>query len=233
MGPYLYPGWKVPFEEDDPPHPGPSWYFDIEGYLRNRGNRSWTWSVARPSFIIGFTVRAAHNFGTGIAVYANLLKKLGEPLTFPGGDGAYNCLWEASDAGLLARMMHWTATEPAGANHAFNLVNGEPFRWRDLWPRLAEYFGMEAAASKTGFSVQRKLQSGESLWRDIVAEHGLENYELRELLSPRFLDESMVIDWDVVFSMDKARRAGFDGRVDNAQMFFDLFDRLRVKRIVP
>jgi hypothetical protein len=33
--------------------------------------------------------------------------------------------------------------------------------------------------------------------------------------------------------MDKARRAGFDGRVDNAQMFFDLFDRLRVKRIVP
>jgi len=233
MGPYLYPGWKVPFEESDPPHPGPSWYFDIEGYLKDGRGHSWTWSVARPSFIIGFTSRAAHNFGTAIAVYATLLKKLGEPLMFPGGEGAYDCLWEASSATLLARIMHWSATEPAAANQAFNLVNGTSFRWRELWPQLAEYFGMEPGISKNGFSVQTRFLGKESLWREIVAEHGLQPYELRELISPRFLDESMVIDWDATFSMDKARRLGFDAQLDNAQMFRDLFDRLRAKKIIP
>ncbi|MBX7258430.1 MAG: SDR family oxidoreductase [Candidatus Hydrogenedentes bacterium] len=233
LGPYLYPAWKIPFEETDPPHPGPSWYFDIEGYLKNRQNRAWTWSVARPSFIIGFTSRAAHNFGTAIAVYASVLKKLGEPLAFPGGEGAYSCVWEASSANLLARVMHWSATEPAAADNVFNLVNGNTFRWCDLWPRIAEYFGMECVHTKDGFSVQRKFLGKETLWRELVAEHGLQKYELRELMSPRFLDESMVIDWDVVFSMEKARRLGFDATVDNAQMFCSLFDRLREKKIIP
>lgn len=233
LGPYLYPGWKIPFEEDDPPHPGPSWYFDIEGYLKNRRDRAWTWSVARPSFIIGFTSRAAHNFGTAIAVYASLLKKMGEPLRFPGSEAAYNCIWEASCATLLARIMHWSAMNPPAANNAFNLVNGATFRWRDLWPRIAGYFGMESVPGVRGFSVQRRLQGKESVWRALVAEHALRPYELRELLSPRFIDESMVIDWDVTFSMEKARRLGFDARVDNAHMFFQLFDRLRSRRIIP
>lgn len=232
MGPYLYPGWKIPFEEGDPRHPGPSKYFDIEDFLHGQAS-SWTWSVVRPSFIIGFSSGSAHNFGTGIAVYASILKELGEPLIFPGGLGAYRCLWEASSATLVARMMHWSATEPAAANQAFNIVNGEQFQWCDLWPTFADYFGMDVSVPNRGCSVQRMFRDKEPVWRNLVAKHGIEDHAMPELLSPRFLDESMVIDWDVEFSMAKARHMGFDARVDNAQMFLDFFDRLRTRNIIP
>ena len=36
------------------------------------------------------------------------------------------------------------ATEPRCANEAFNIVNGDTFRWRDVWGRLADHFGMQA-----------------------------------------------------------------------------------------
>jgi hypothetical protein len=189
--------------------------------------------VVRPSFIIGFSSGSPHNFGTGIAVYASILKELGEPLIFPGGLGAYRCLWEANSATLVARMMHWSTTEPAAANQAFNIVNGEPFRWCDLWPVFADYFGMEVSVPKRGCSVQRMFQDKEPVWRTLVAKHGLESYAMSELLSARFLDESFVIDWDVQFSMAKARRLGFDVCIDNAQMFLDFFDSLRHRRIIP
>ena len=48
-----------------------------------------------------------------------------------------------TDAGLLAEQMVWAATDPAGADEAFNIVNGDVFRWRWMWPRLAAYLGVD------------------------------------------------------------------------------------------
>jgi hypothetical protein len=41
--------------------------------------------------------------------------------------------------------MEWAATSEAGRNQPFNIVNGDIFRWRWLWPRLAADFGIDAA----------------------------------------------------------------------------------------
>ena len=46
-----------------------------------------------------------------------------------------------TDARVLAKHMEWAATSEAGRNQAFNVVNGDIFRWRWLWPNLAADFG--------------------------------------------------------------------------------------------
>lgn len=50
-----------------------------------------------------------------------------------------------TDAGQLARHLRRAATTPAAANQAFAIVNGDVFRWKWMWSRIAEWFGIEAA----------------------------------------------------------------------------------------
>ena len=64
-------------------------------------------------------------------------------MPFPGSKFQWNALTDVTDARILADHLEWASTTPAAANQAFNIVNGDVFRWRWLWPRLAEYFGLD------------------------------------------------------------------------------------------
>ena len=55
------------------------------------------------------------NLTLAIAVYANISKELGLPLSFPGKRGAYKALYQTTDAALLAKSIAWMATDPKGA----------------------------------------------------------------------------------------------------------------------
>jgi hypothetical protein len=50
-----------------------------------------------------------------------------------------------TDAPLLAKHLLWAAATPAAANEAFNVVNGDVFRWQSMWGRIAHWFGLEPA----------------------------------------------------------------------------------------
>jgi hypothetical protein len=50
-----------------------------------------------------------------------------------------------TDASLLAEHLLWEATTAAAANKAFNVVNGDIFRWRKMWRQIAGYFGVSPA----------------------------------------------------------------------------------------
>jgi nucleoside-diphosphate-sugar epimerase len=67
------------------------------------------------------------------------------PLRFPGTPPAFGALQQMVDAELLGRAAVWAATEKRCAGEIFNVTNGGLFRWQYLWPRFAEYFGMEDA----------------------------------------------------------------------------------------
>jgi nucleoside-diphosphate-sugar epimerase len=96
--------------------------------------------------IIGHAVRNAMNMGVTLAVYATICRETGRPFLFPGSATQWNSLTDMTDARLLARHLQWAATTPAARNHAFNVVNGDVFRWSWMWERLATWFGLEAAA---------------------------------------------------------------------------------------
>jgi hypothetical protein len=102
------------------------------------------------------------NMGVTLAVYATICRETGRPFCFPGSAMQWNGLTDMTDAGLLARHLEWAVTTEAAHNQAFNVVNGDIFRWSWMWPRLAQWFGI-AAAPFTGDASPLERQSGETL----------------------------------------------------------------------
>jgi len=70
---------KTPFDETDPRHIGPNFYFDLEDYLRSRvkSGAQFTWSALRPNPVCGFSSGSYMNLVVSIAVYASICKELG------------------------------------------------------------------------------------------------------------------------------------------------------------
>jgi hypothetical protein len=74
-----------------------------------------------------------------------LCQALGRPFAFPGTEACFKALFNVIDADLMARAAIWCSTTPACGNEAFNVNNGDVFRWCELWPRLAECFELKGA----------------------------------------------------------------------------------------
>ncbi len=73
------------------------------------------------------------NMGVTLAVYATICRETGRPFLFPGSAMQWNGLTDMTDARLLARHLEWAATTEAARNEAFNVVNGDVFRWSWMW----------------------------------------------------------------------------------------------------
>ncbi len=113
------------------------------------------------------------NMGVTLAVYASLCKRRGVAMVFPGSAVQWKSLTDMTDARLLARHLLWASTTDAGRDQAFNVVNGDVFRWSWMWKRLAEWFGVEAAElDGEGVPLERQLADAAPLWREIAEEHG-------------------------------------------------------------
>ena len=106
------------------------------------------WTVQRPHTIIGYAIGNAMNMGVTLAAYATICRETGRPFVFPGSDVQWNSLTDMTDARLLARHLLWASTTPVARNQAFNVVNGDVFRWKlDVGAGLAEHFGLEPVAA--------------------------------------------------------------------------------------
>ena len=143
-GSHLGP-FKTPAREEDPRHLPPDFYFDQIDWLTafQRGKR-WSWTELRPQTLCGFSPGTAMSILSVIAVYASICKEFGLPLRFPGKPGAFRSLYQVTESSHLARALHWAAITPECANQAFNITNGDYFRWCNVWPKIADVFEMPA-----------------------------------------------------------------------------------------
>lgn len=231
-GAHLGP-FKTPARETDADHMPPEFNVDQQRFLadRQRG-KAWNWSAIRPSVVCGFALGNPMNLALVIAVYAAMSKELGLPLRFPGRPGAYDKLLEMTDAGLLARATVWAATEERCANQAFNINNGDLFRWNELWPKIARFFDLEAAPPLP-LSLDIVMADKEPLWDAMVARHGLRQIPYRDVSSWRFGDFVFSWNYDMFADGSKARRFGFHDYVDTEQMFMEIFADFRRRNIIP
>lgn len=106
------------------------------------------WNVTYPSEVLGFAKGNLMNFANAAALYAAVSKEMGTELVFPGSEDFYQKVSVFTDAGLHARFCRWAALEPKAANETFNVVNGDVESWMNLWPRMAEYFGLTVPADQ-------------------------------------------------------------------------------------
>jgi nucleoside-diphosphate-sugar epimerase len=192
------------------------------------------WSVHRPHTIIGYAVGNAMNMGVTLAVYATICRETGRPFLFPGSGVQWNGLTDMTDARLLARHLEWVATTAAARDQAFNVVNGDVFRWSWMWARLAGWFGLQPAPYPgDGIPLERQLADAGPIWADIARRHHLKEADLAAVTSAWHTDADLGRPIEVVTDMTKSRKLGFLDYQATDDSFFDLFARLRETRIIP
>jgi hypothetical protein len=165
-----------------------------------------------------------------IAVYASVMRELGRPLAFPGT--AWSSLYQVTESAHFANGALWAATEPRCANQAYNITNGDYFRWQRIWPAIARVFDLQPAGPQP-LRLADFMADKAPLWDALVKRHGLKPYRFDELVAWPFGDYVFGCDWDVMSSLTKCRLHGFHDVVCSEQMFVRLLTRFREERIVP
>jgi nucleoside-diphosphate-sugar epimerase len=225
----------TPFREELPRLDIENFYYAQEDEVFAAAARDgYTWSVHRPHTIIGQAVGNLMNMGTTLAVYASICKETGRPFQWPGSEAQWNGLSDVTDARIIAKQLVWASTTEAAANQAFNIVNGDYFRWSWLWPRLAAWFGIEAAGyDGTVHPLEAELAGDGDLWRELATRHQLAEPDLARLASPWHTDLDLGRPLEVMTDMTKSRKLGFTVYQPTEESFFDLFAQLRTDRLIP
>jgi nucleoside-diphosphate-sugar epimerase len=224
---------KTPMRETDPRHTPPNYYFDqIDWLTAFQRGKEWDWVELRPQTLCGFSPGSPMSILPAIAVYAAISKELGLPLRFPGRPGAYDTIYQVTESTHFANAALWAATDQRSGNQAFNITNGDYFRWRNLWPRIAEVFQMSVADPETISLAQHMADKG-PLWEEMTAKYKLKRIPYTDLVAWPFADYVFGADWDVMSDVTKSRLYGFHDMVDSEAMFVRLLSRFREERIVP
>lgn len=225
--------YQTPAREDDPRHAGPNFYYSQEDWLRERqrGQR-WTWSASRPSYVCAATPRQGRNLVSILGAYAALCREAGAALDFPGSAASFASLTEVTDGQLLARAMIYVSTVDAGANQAFNVTNGDYFRWCEVWPVLADYYGLRLGRPAPVRLVDWSKGQHER-WLAIRARHALVDMTLAEVANWAFVDFVFAQEHDVASDTSKLRAAGFREAIDSTDMILRILGEYRSLRILP
>jgi nucleoside-diphosphate-sugar epimerase len=225
----------TPFREEQERLDVENFYYAQEDeLLASAAREGFGWSVHRPHTIIGFAVGNAMNMGVTLAVYATICRETGRPFQFPGSAVQWDRLTDMTDANLLARHLEWAATTPAARNQAFNVVNGDVFRWSWMWNRLAKWFGIKPAPFMgQGVPLEQQLADAAPIWAEIATKYDLVEPKLNVLASPWHTDADLGRPIEVVTDMSKSRKLGFLQYQATDDSFFALFEDLRSKKIIP
>jgi nucleoside-diphosphate-sugar epimerase len=226
---------ETPFTEDTPRRDAPNFYYAQEDELiAAAGRHGFGWSVHRAHTMIGYAVGNAMNIASTLAAHAALCRETGRPFRFPGSAQQWHGLTDMTDAGQLADQMTWAATTPGARDEPFNTVNGDVFRWRWMWPRLAELLDV----TPEGFDgevvpLEQQTEGMAPVWERIAEREGLRESQLDRVASFWHTDGDLGRDVECVTDMTKSRLAGFTGYVRTLDAFARVFDRLRDERVVP
>jgi nucleoside-diphosphate-sugar epimerase len=225
--------YKTPAREDDPPCVPPYFYEAQHAHvLKLQRGRSWTWSTTRPGAVCGYGYGARINLMTVIAAYGTIMKELRLPFFFPGDEATYNAITFTSDVGILNRAMLWASTDPRAANQAFNIGNGDCFRWKYMWLRLAEMFELEPGTVKD-MNLVEFMSDKREVWNRIVERHDLQKTDLFRLAPWGYADTVFRRKWDNMISMVKAFQFGFTEMIDSEQMMRNIITSFRRNKIIP
>jgi nucleoside-diphosphate-sugar epimerase len=225
----------TPFREEAARLDVPNFYYAQEDELfAGAARNGYSWSVHRSHTVIGHAVGNLMNMGLTLAAQASICRHLGIPFVFPGSETQWNGLTDMTDATILAEQMVWAATSEAGANEAFNVVNGDVFRWRTMWPAIAAYFGVEPE----GFEgaprpLETQMADMAGAWAEIAEHHGLAEADLGRIASWWHTDADLGRDLEVLTDISKSRLAGFTPHHRTIDSFTALFDRYREDRLIP
>jgi nucleoside-diphosphate-sugar epimerase len=203
--------YKTPAREEDSRHFPPNLYFRHEDFARSLEGDGIKWTALRPDIVIGHSLGSSMNLGNLIGIYGMLCKETGTAFRFPGSERAYrNTLVNITGGEVLGEAAVW-AIETAAAG-AYNITNGDVFRWSHVWPKIAQWFGVEVGEPQPIFLAER-LRALEPYWRQVAKRHNLAEESLSRIAQGGFGDFIFHVENDAIFDVSKARLAGFEGMI--------------------
>jgi len=218
---------KTPARESDPAVPGAEFNAAQLNWPSGfQQHKSWRWQALRPGIAGSATPGNTMNLALGIALYASLCKAEGLPLRFPGSAQNWCSSVDYTDGALRA------ATAPAARNQAYNINNGDIWRWGKLWPLIARWFELECAPP-VSLSFQKLFADYRGAWRALAEQHKVQEADILQLNDEQFADFVFGWDYDMFGDGSKLRRAGVTQYCATEEMFFSLFSQFRAGRIIP
>jgi nucleoside-diphosphate-sugar epimerase len=212
-----------------------NFYYAQEDELFAAAEREgFTWTVHRPHTVIGYALGNVMNMGMTLATYAAICKATGRPFIFPGSQSQWNGLTDVTDARLLAEHLEWAALTPEAHNKPLHVVNGDTFRWRWMWGRIAAWFDIEPVPfDGIGIPLETQMADAPKVWAAIAEACNLVEPNVVRLASPWHTDADLGRTFECLTDMSHTRELGFTGYRTTDKVFFDLFTRLRNERIIP
>lgn len=226
---------ETPLREEHPRLALPNFYYAQEDEVFAAAKRDgFTWNIHRPHTVIGNAVGNLMNMGTTLAVYASICKFTGSPFKWPGSAAQWAGLSDVVDARLLAKQLIWAVKTPEAHNEAFNVANGDVFRWSWLWKQLAAWFDIEYEEyAGSVHPLEKEMADKQEIWIKMADEYHLTEPNLSKLASAWHTDLDLGRPIEVMTDMANSRKLGFREFQSTKDSFYDLFEQLREKRIIP
>jgi hypothetical protein len=174
------------------------------------------------------------NLVMALGVLATLAKELGQPLRFPGPMRAWESLHQIADADQIARAALWASNSSNAADQIFNVANGDPSRWRHVWPAVAAHFDMDCG-NPIAVPLHEVAAASEELWRRIAQREQLRNPDLQGLVNwnwAHYMFNTAFAN-DVLLETGKIRRAGFHDCINSEETLVLRLAELQEMRLIP
>ncbi|HEX9466409.1 MAG TPA: SDR family oxidoreductase [Alphaproteobacteria bacterium] len=224
---------RTPARETDPPHMPPNIYLAQRAQLQARAAKSrWDNVALRPDVVVGDIFGNPMNIALVVGVFAELSREFGVPMRFPGTAKAYRQLVQFTDAGLLARASLWAATEEKASGEAFNITNGDVFRWERMWEDVARHLGLDIAPP-VPLVLARHMADKGPVWKEIARKHGLLQPDLAKLVGWPFGDFIFHTETDVISDVNKIHEFGFGERMNSTKSLIAAIDGLKRQKVLP
>ncbi|KAH7147142.1 hypothetical protein B0J13DRAFT_595332 [Dactylonectria estremocensis] len=226
----------------------------------------WTWCEVCPDAIVGFTPNGSqfslalhwaqylslYAYNNGIGPHTKGTERKSVEIPFPGNVTSSNSLFSPVSSQTIARFMIYASLHPetCGGGRLFNIADNEtPCKYGELWPQLAEWFGLVGVGPAENSQDQdNTLKVGElpqatpaltpgeyvAKYRDTFAQCGSENAVKGGVgAGSRQLDSvGYWLTFDRQLSLKRVRETGFEGDKDPIHGWLQSFDKFRKARLI-
>jgi hypothetical protein len=124
-------------------------------------------------------------------------------------------------------------------NEIFNATNGDVFVMSNVWPTLAEAFGMEVGEERP-MSLAEEMPKRQEAWEEIVQKFDLlAPVNFQEFVGQSFIYTDFILGAGakelppVLVSTIKVRLAGFQDCIDTEDMFRKWIAHFQQERLLP
>jgi hypothetical protein len=124
------------------------------------------------------------------------------------------------------------ATEEKASGEAFNITNGDVFRWERMWEDIARYLRLDVAPPVPLRLALHMADKG-PVWKRIAERHGLVQPDLSKLVGWAFGDFIFHTETDVVSNVNKIYEFGFTERMDSTKSLIGAIESLKRRKVLP